>query len=314
MAIYEPSGRAAEYSHLAINIYTGCSHGCKYCYAPAATRTGPADFNKPKARKDLIKKLDKALPEYAGTDKRCLLCFTCDPYQEIDRELSHTRAVIELLRFYEIPFQILTKGGLNAKRDFDLYRNGDAFATTLTFLDPVKSRKWEPAAALPDERIEAIKLAKSKGIETWVSLEPVIETAESLAIIERTYGFVDHFKIGKLNHRKSDIDAYGWLCFGTAAVRLCEKYRKSYYVKNDLAAFMTGVEFISTDTRVKNIERQIERATCDMKAQQTKNKYHCKKCGKSFEMRPTEHGDFIVKPQGPADSEKCDGAIERLVT
>ena len=31
--IYEPSGRAREYGELAVNIYTGCNHGCSYCYA-----------------------------------------------------------------------------------------------------------------------------------------------------------------------------------------------------------------------------------------------------------------------------------------
>ena len=28
--IYEPRGKAREYSELAVNLYTGCSHGCRY--------------------------------------------------------------------------------------------------------------------------------------------------------------------------------------------------------------------------------------------------------------------------------------------
>ena len=31
--IYEPKGKAREYSPLAVNLYRGCSHGCLYCYA-----------------------------------------------------------------------------------------------------------------------------------------------------------------------------------------------------------------------------------------------------------------------------------------
>jgi hypothetical protein len=40
--IYEPRGAAREYSPLAANLYRGCIHGCKYCYAPACLRL-PAD-------------------------------------------------------------------------------------------------------------------------------------------------------------------------------------------------------------------------------------------------------------------------------
>lgn len=32
--IYEPSGKAREYSPLALNLYKGCDHGCNYCYVP----------------------------------------------------------------------------------------------------------------------------------------------------------------------------------------------------------------------------------------------------------------------------------------
>ena len=31
-AIYNPSGKAGEYSYWACNFYVGCSNGCEYCY------------------------------------------------------------------------------------------------------------------------------------------------------------------------------------------------------------------------------------------------------------------------------------------
>jgi len=128
-----------------------------------------------------------------------------------------------------------------------LYGPNDAFASTLTYLqDDGKTLAAEPGAALPSDRIEAIRQAHERGIETWVSLEPVLDPDESLAIIEETHEIVDLFKIGRLNHIANDTD---WRAFGTAAVEICEKLGKRYYVKHDLAACMKGIEFNSSDTR-----------------------------------------------------------------
>jgi len=247
--IYEPKGRAKEYSLLALNIYLGCIHGCKYCWVPGVKRMKPEDFHLEWGpRKDVIKQVEKEAEKIACTDKRVLLCFTCDPYQPIGDELKLTREVIKILKRYSIPFQVLTKGGMRAARDFDLYDKYDAFATTMTFLNPNDSTEWEPHAAPPAERIKAIKKAKEKGIRTWVSLEPVIDCVQSLEIIEKTQEFVDHYKIGKWNYdkRSKRID---WRAFGKCAIELCEEYGKTYYVKNDLVKYLKGVQFHNTDTR-----------------------------------------------------------------
>jgi len=37
--------------------------------------------------------------------------------------------------------------------------------------------------------------------------------------------------------------------FGIEAIYLCEKFEKTYYVKNDLAKYLDGIEFTNTDTR-----------------------------------------------------------------
>ena len=79
---------------------------------------------------------------------------------------------------------MLTKGGNRASRDFDLYKAGDAFATTLTFISEEKSKEWEPNAPLPWDRINTLKQAHDLGIETWVSLEQTIEPIETLKIID----------------------------------------------------------------------------------------------------------------------------------
>ena len=249
MIIYEPKGRAKEYSLLAVNIYNGCEHGCRYCYVPPILRLEREAFHKVvAAREGVIKQVEADAAKIACTDRRVLLCFTCDPYQPLDGELQLTRRVIQILRTHRVPFQVLTKGGMRAARDFDLYNRWDVFATTLTFLDPADSIEWEPCAPLPADRIAAIKAAKERGLQTWVSLEPVIDCTQSVEIIKQTHEIVDHYKIGVWNHdtRAMLID---WRNFGYRAIELCEKYGKTYYVKNDLAKYLKGVKFTNTDTR-----------------------------------------------------------------
>lgn len=245
-AIYRPKGRAGEYAHLAVNHYKGCSHRCAYCYVPACTRN-PLFFRQQQVKPDILANLRREAQRYTGTSDRVLLSFSSDPYQPLDERLQITRHVIEILQQNDVPFQILTKGGLRASRDFDLYSSKDAFASTLTFVSEAKSRNIEPGAAAPADRIASLQHAKEKfGIETWVSLEPVLDAGQSLLAIEKTRGFVDHYKIGTMNRFKVDVN---WRDFGQRAIELCEKFNCDYYIKHDLAKHLQGIKFKNTDRR-----------------------------------------------------------------
>lgn len=249
LVIYEPKGRAGEYAPLAVNLYRGCGHGCVYCFAPSATFMDPEEFKKATPRATIIERLKREAPvaaaTYDGEDKRVLLCFTCDPYQAIDETYQLTRRAIQILHANGFTVDILTKGGNRAYRDFDLLRKGDHFATTLTFFDEEKSLKWEPGAATPEERIRTLKEAHYKGIETWVSLEPVIDPAASLNIILETHTFVDLFKVGKLNYAeklperfRSQVRDIDWHKFAKDVIAVLEQYGCRYYIKQDLRAYL----------------------------------------------------------------------------
>ena len=57
--IYEPSGKAREYSELAANFYTGCLHACKYCYCPSIMRKTLSDWSlNPHARTNIVKQFE----------------------------------------------------------------------------------------------------------------------------------------------------------------------------------------------------------------------------------------------------------------
>lgn len=233
--IYEPRGKAKEYCRLACNLYTGCQHGCTYCYVPATLYRDPCDFaTNVLPRKQIIEKIKKEAPQHAG--ETILLCFTCDPYQPVEEHYMVTRRVLEIFKIARAIPVILTKGKLGI-RDFDLLKEcGGWYGASLTCMNPENSRKWEPGAALPEERIELLEKAKAFGIKTWVSFEPVVEPEETLRLIDEVYGFVDHVKVGKLNYhpRAAEID---WEEFYEEVMAKLRCYRMSFYIKNDLRQY-----------------------------------------------------------------------------
>lgn len=239
--IYEPSGKAAEYAKYAYNVYTGCDHACTYCYAPAVLHMTREAFYQPQPRKgDFWANLRKDSFELAqrGVREQVLLSFTCDPYQQIDVELQHTRRVIEILHEAGLPVCVLTKGGSRALRDLDLFTPADSFASTLTGANEDLWDEWhtevcEPGAASPFGRAATLKKFHDAGIPTWVSLEPVFDPEWTLNAIQVTHKFVDLYKVGMLNYhpRAKEID---WHDFGHRAEALLQALGKPYLIKEDL--------------------------------------------------------------------------------
>jgi DNA repair photolyase len=239
--IYQPNGRAKEYSELAANLYSGCDHGCVYCYAPLATRKKRDNFIIPKVREDVIRKfLDDAIELQKQGEKRpILLSFTTDPYQNFDVKYQFTRQAIQILHSHDLKVSILTKGGKRSQRDFDLLANNSElseYGTSLVFTDENFRRKMEPGASSTQERINALKKAHKLGIFTYVSLEPVWFPEDALKLIDVTYKFVDFYKVGKLNYnaQQKNVD---WKQFREDVIKKIENYGNSYYIKKDLEKY-----------------------------------------------------------------------------
>src|SRR5262249_40834335 len=134
-------------------------HRCTYCYVPGVLRMSREEFDAGAVERDKFLRalrLDAAKYQSAGITEQVLLSFTTDPYHPYDTSL--TRAAIETLREFGLAFCTLTKGGTRALRDLELFRpDRDAFAATLTTLDDAVSLEWEKAAALPGDRIAALR-------------------------------------------------------------------------------------------------------------------------------------------------------------
>ena len=236
-AIYKPKGRAGEYADLACNLWLTCSHGCRYCYVPQILHKPREQFHITAApRHDILEALRRDAPEYSGDPRRVLLCFACDPYQP--HENGFTRQALEILVENNVRFSVLTKGGMRAVRDFDLYSdNRGWFGTTLLFTHGGEQWKYERNAPSILDRIAAIKVAHQQGIYTWVSIEPVIDPAQAIQIISWVVPHVDEFRVGKLNYHPlaATID---WQAFVLNVRDALEETGKPYLIKKDLAMYL----------------------------------------------------------------------------
>lgn len=238
--IYEPKGQAGEYSPLATNPYRGCGHGCAYCYVPLVTHQKRHEFDAGAVlREGYLDRLaaDCAKCQIAGVTGQVMLSFTTDPYHPGD--VLPTRQTLMMLRHHGLSFCTLTKGGTRALCDIDLFRpERDAFACTLTSLDPVFSSKWERNAAAPANRIAALLAFHARGIFTWASLEPTLDIEDSLDIVDATHEFVDLYKVGRANYCKEITRTTDWAGYTQRMIAKLQRLNKAHYIKQDLQPYL----------------------------------------------------------------------------
>jgi DNA repair photolyase len=198
-----------------------------------------AEFdNGAEPRPKFLENLHKDAKKYQleGITEQVMLSFTTDPFNPFDTSL--TRPTIETIIKYGMAFCTLTKGGARALPFIGLFRpNRDAFASTLTSLDQDFSLKWERGAALPDERIDTLKKFHERGIFTWVSLEPTLNTESSLQIVRETHGFIDLYKVGRANYLPMTYTT-DWEEYTHRMVDLLQKLGNKHYIKHDLQPYL----------------------------------------------------------------------------
>ncbi len=249
-AIYQPSGRAREYSPFALNVYAGCTHGCKYCYVPRCMHmTESTYFTRPAPRFMIAKALAAQL-HTKRFDQQVLLSFVGDCFCETQDESRAAIECLELLAATGTPTAILTKGGRRLFKAHDVIvnrfnRQSVAVGATLTCSDCDSSLEWERGAALPDERIEVLRDFHADGVKTFASFEPVVVPEQSLAMMRRCVdlGCVDVYKVGKLNNHPL-ASTINWAKYLREALSILRPSGCEIYVKDDLAAFAksAGVE------------------------------------------------------------------------
>jgi DNA repair photolyase len=231
--IYEPKGKAGEYSELAMNLYRGCNHGCVYCYAPDAIFMDRKEFfENPKPRNGILQKIEKSCKDFKGDPRYILLSFTSDPYQDLEKIYKITRFAIQKLNENNLKYKILTKSNL-VIRDFDIIKKDAMIGSTISHISKKVGDKWEPKAHSAMDRIEMLRKAKEAGYYVWVSMEPVYDSKEALMALDYL-DFVDEIKIGAISDMPVVAKNINWKNFVDEALRKIEKMGVSYMLKKEL--------------------------------------------------------------------------------
>lgn len=217
-AIYNPSGKAGEYSYWACNFFKGCDNDCDYCYLKkgvlARNWTPYAVLkqcfrNEDHAIQIFKKELIQNLKELQ--EKGLFFTFSSDP--ALPKTWLLTCRAINICRDYDVPFKILTKrtDWLIDQFLFELEANGTiwnrdpkihlwAFGFTLTGHDEL-----EKNASKNIERIMAMKKLKAAGFKTFASIEPIIDFWSARRMIEATIDHCDLYKVGLQSGKKYDV-------------------------------------------------------------------------------------------------------------
>ncbi len=205
-AIYQPSGKAAEYSPWACNFYTGCSNDCEYCYCKRGVMshvwsTEPRLKKCFKSEGDAINIFYKEAKANVSALRKhgILFSFSTDPLLPETKYL--TLRCAQCANELDIPVKILTKRAdfIDDVKFLALDEKLTAFGFTLTGFD-----EKEPFASSNQERIEAMRTLHEMGFKTFASIEPVITPAMSRNMIEATLGFCDLYKVGLMSGVKKD--------------------------------------------------------------------------------------------------------------
>lgn len=198
--IYNPSGKAGEYSYWAANFYNGCSARCTYCYNRKGITAKVLGGDVPTLKKCLKDEetafkifRHEALKNILELQKHGLFFnFVSDPCLRETINLNST--CWHFATGLGIPVKILTKQTwwVNPSIEaIELPNKLISIGFTLTGHDEL-----EPGAATNQERIEAMKKLHDAGFKTWASIEPIIDFKSSFEMIENCEPYCDFFKIG----------------------------------------------------------------------------------------------------------------------
>jgi DNA repair photolyase len=196
---YHDSRFASNYD---LNIYRGCEHRCKYCFAQYSHKYLDGDFfDDIYVKTNIAEILDKELSK--KTRKRDIVNISgvCDCYQPLEKKYKLMPDVLRVLIKHRNPVFILTKSPL-ILRDYDILAELSSkttvyVATTVTTLEENIRQKIEPNGSSSMDRIKMLHEFTKLKCRTNVMLMPIIPyLTDDLKQMELVYRVCRDFNVG----------------------------------------------------------------------------------------------------------------------
>jgi DNA repair photolyase len=206
---------------LTFNPYTGCDHGCLYCYASSYIPR----FYDCRPKKNLLSRLKREAARLDG--ELVSMSNSSDPYPRLEQKLGLTRKCLQILAESRCRLQIVTKSDL-VVRDIDVLRKVPCVVSvTVLTADDGLSGKLEPGAPVSSRRLEAIEKLVEAGIPTTVRIDPIIPFLnDDLAELVETVAGLGVLHVTSSSYK---VKPDNWRRFSAAFPEVAEKLKPLYF-------------------------------------------------------------------------------------
>jgi len=162
-----------------LNLYRGCQHGCKYCWAVYTHDYLEGDFfNDLYVKVNIVEQLEKQLSSPNWKRETIGIAGVSDCYQPIEAKYKLMPEILKLMIKYKNPVSISTKSDL-ILRDYDLLDElsritNVSISASIVCMDDNLRRKLEPAGRNAKKKFNMLKEFSKTNATTGVLQMPII--------------------------------------------------------------------------------------------------------------------------------------------
>lgn len=196
----KPIRGTREWAVAAVDCCRGCPHDCRYCYAryDQVQKRGLLTAEEWRVCRVCTEDVGRDWPRYPGQ-----VMFPTN-HDILPENLEACTTVIGGLIAAGNRVLVVTKPHLACIKElcrvFIRQRGDLLFRFTITARDPALLAFWEPGAPGYDERKRSLELAHVAGFATSVSIEPMLDSKDVVAMVQELLPWVSHsIWLGSMN-------------------------------------------------------------------------------------------------------------------